>query len=287
MSLVSRQRYVLCVLLVLFSLFLSVLGLESYYDILGVEKTASKREIKSAYRKLARKFHPDKNPESEKEEMEAKFIALANAYEVLSDEEKREQYDNGEYDDGNQGFRNFEEAFNRHGMGVEDTPLNWMIVFSMFTFGAYPFVMNYRDRAAKKEKKELAKRAAAIDAVTGGKEVAELTEEEKENEAKVKLEKKKKKEAKRKLLEQQKESDRKNAEEKTWNVDAPPDAEGERLRRAAALKKIEENHANAVKRARGRLGPQTGDWSKEEIALLIKGMKKYPSGTHLRWVSIA
>ena len=181
--------------------------------------------------------------------MEAKFIELANAYEVLSDEEKREQYDNGEYDDGNQGFRNFEEAFKRHGMGVEDTPFNWMIAFSMLFFGAYPFIMNYRDRAAKKEKREQAKRAAAIDAVSGGKQVVKLTEEEKKLEEKLKEEKRRNKQAKRKLLEQQKELDRKREEEKTWNVDAPPDAENERLRREAALKKIEENRANAISKS--------------------------------------
>jgi len=62
-----------------------------YYDILGVSKTASTKEIKKAYRKLAMKYHPDKN--QGKKEAEDKFKQIAEAYEVLSDDEKRKKYD--------------------------------------------------------------------------------------------------------------------------------------------------------------------------------------------------
>ena len=64
-----------------------------YYDVLGVKKTASKDEIKKAYRKLARKYHPDANPNDPK--AEEKFKEVSSAYEVLSDVEKRKQYDAG------------------------------------------------------------------------------------------------------------------------------------------------------------------------------------------------
>ncbi len=64
-----------------------------YYDVLGVKKTASHDEIKKAYRKLARKYHPDANPDDPK--AEEKFKEVSSAYEVLSDEEKRKQYDAG------------------------------------------------------------------------------------------------------------------------------------------------------------------------------------------------
>jgi curved DNA-binding protein len=63
----------------------------NYYDILGVSKTASVDEIKRAYRKLARKYHPDVNPSNK--EAEDRFKDIGEAYEVLSDTEKRKQYD--------------------------------------------------------------------------------------------------------------------------------------------------------------------------------------------------
>ncbi|KAJ4848154.1 Chaperone protein dnaJ A6, chloroplastic [Turnera subulata] len=61
-----------------------------YYSVLGVSKNASKSEIKSAYRKLARSYHPDVNKEPGAEQ---KFKEISNAYEVLSDDEKRSLYD--------------------------------------------------------------------------------------------------------------------------------------------------------------------------------------------------
>ncbi len=65
---------------------------KDYYETLGLEKDSSPEEIKSAYRKLAKKYHPDVSEET-KEVAEAKFKEVSEAYEVLSDPEKRETYD--------------------------------------------------------------------------------------------------------------------------------------------------------------------------------------------------
>lgn len=66
---------------------------QDYYEILGVKRDASEKEIKSAYRKLARKWHPDLHPGDKKAEAEEKIKKINEAYEVLSDREKREKYD--------------------------------------------------------------------------------------------------------------------------------------------------------------------------------------------------
>ena len=63
-----------------------------YYEVVGVNKSATDDELKKAYRKLAKKYHPDANPDNKKE-AEAKFKEVNEAYEVLSDPQKRKMYD--------------------------------------------------------------------------------------------------------------------------------------------------------------------------------------------------
>lgn len=91
---------------------------QDYYELLGVSRTASPSEIKKAYRKMAIKYHPDKNPGDKS--AEDKFKAAAEAYEVLSDADKRGRYDQF-------GHQAFEGAggFGSGGMNVED-------IFSQF-----------------------------------------------------------------------------------------------------------------------------------------------------------
>lgn len=72
---------------------------KDYYSILGISRTATEDEIKKAYRKLALKYHPDKNKTPEAEE---KFKLIAEAYEVLSDKKKRDVYDQF----GEEGLKN-------------------------------------------------------------------------------------------------------------------------------------------------------------------------------------
>ena len=89
-----------------------------YYEVLGVQKNASKEEIKSAYRKLALQYHPDRNKEPGAEE---KFKEISEAYAVLSDDEKRKRYDIYGHVGAEEVFRgseaNFEEIFRDMGFG--------------------------------------------------------------------------------------------------------------------------------------------------------------------------
>ncbi len=73
-----------------------------YYEVLGVEKTASDDEIKKTYRKLALKYHPDRNPDNK--EAEAKFKEAAEAYEVLSNPDKKKMYDQYGHEGVNSSF---------------------------------------------------------------------------------------------------------------------------------------------------------------------------------------
>ncbi|HQK09534.1 MAG TPA: molecular chaperone DnaJ [Rectinema sp.] len=94
-----------------------------YYEVLGVPKTATKDEIKKAYRKLAIQFHPDKNPGNKT--AEEKFKEATEAYEVLGDDQKRQAYDQfgfagvegmaGAQQDYSSVFRDFEDIFSGFG----------------------------------------------------------------------------------------------------------------------------------------------------------------------------
>ncbi|MFD1016000.1 molecular chaperone DnaJ [Winogradskyella rapida] len=93
---------------------------EDYYDILGISKGASDAEIKKAYRKMALKYHPDKNPDNT--EAEEKFKKAAEAYEILSDADKKARYDQF----GHQAFEGGAGGgFGGGGMNMDD-------IFSQF-----------------------------------------------------------------------------------------------------------------------------------------------------------
>jgi molecular chaperone DnaJ len=86
---------------------------KSYYDILGVKKNSSLDEIKSAYRSLAKKYHPDINKEPD---ASSKFKEINEAYEVLSDSKKKAQYDQFGSSSSQQGYQNYG---NHHGFEYE------------------------------------------------------------------------------------------------------------------------------------------------------------------------
>ncbi|GAB4026194.1 MAG: DnaJ C-terminal domain-containing protein [Candidatus Microgenomates bacterium] len=133
-----------------------------YYEILGVTRSATESEIKSAYRKLALQWHPDRN---KAKDAEAKFKEINEAYEVLSNKDKRAKYDqfgHAAFDPsagfggfgGGQSYRSgpftytyttgggFEDLFGQGGQGFQD-PFN---IFESFFGGANPFGGQYRPK---------------------------------------------------------------------------------------------------------------------------------------------
>lgn len=111
-------------------------GKKDYYEILGLERNADESEIKKAYRKMAVKWHPDKNPDN-KEEAEKKFKQIGEAYEILSDPQKKQIYDTyGEDGLKNGGMGNGDGGFPFQSSNPDD-------IFKMFfgdqmAFGGMP-----------------------------------------------------------------------------------------------------------------------------------------------------
>ncbi|MDE6444739.1 MAG: DnaJ domain-containing protein, partial [Muribaculaceae bacterium] len=108
-----------------------------YYDVLGVSKSASADEIKKAYRKMAIKYHPDKNPGDK--EAEEKFKEAAEAYDVLSDADKRAKYDQFGHNMGPQGFGGAGGGgfYSGGGMSMEDIFAHFGDIFGDFGGGSH------------------------------------------------------------------------------------------------------------------------------------------------------
>lgn len=107
---------------------------KDYYKVLGVDKTASADEIKSAYRKLAKQYHPDLHPDDKA--AAEKFKEINEAYSVVGDADKRARYDRGEMDENGAGFNPFGGGNGFTATGFDD-------IFDMFT-GAFGFGGNSR-----------------------------------------------------------------------------------------------------------------------------------------------
>ena len=102
---------------------------KDYYKVLGVSRGASSDELKKAYRKMALKYHPDRN--RDKPEVEEKFKEIAEAYEVLSDDKKRQLYDSY----GHEGLKN--SGFQSQNVSVEDILKRFGGIFKGRNFGSF------------------------------------------------------------------------------------------------------------------------------------------------------
>lgn len=163
---------------------------KDYYDILGVDEDAGQSEIKKAYRSLARKHHPDRNPDDDR--AEERFKEIQEAYSVLSDEEQRRQYDqrrkfgggfgaNGGFRPGQAGRGGPEVRFERGnlddmfggGGGLGD-------VFESFFGGRQrsrpqdPFQQQRQQRAARGQDIETSLRLSFDEALQGGRRQVRL-----------------------------------------------------------------------------------------------------------------
>lgn len=134
---------------------LKIMAKRDYYEVLGVDKGADQKEIKSAYRKLALKFHPDRNKEKDANE---KFKEINEAYEVLSDEKKRKTYDqfgHAAFDQasgfGSQGqaggYRTYTGGMGFGSEGFSD-PFD---IFEQFFGGGSPFGGGTRSRSQSRQ----------------------------------------------------------------------------------------------------------------------------------------
>ncbi len=139
---------------------------KDYYDVLGVDEDASEGEIKKAYRKKAKKYHPDMNPDIDTKEAEKKFKEVTEAYEVLSDPEKRAQYDRFGHAGPEQGFdftnQDFERARSAFSGGSFDD------IFDLF-FGEGPRRGGRRTAAQRGEDLQRKLRVSLEDAARGTK----------------------------------------------------------------------------------------------------------------------
>ena len=123
---------------------MSFMNKKDYYEVLGVSKTATEAEIKSAFRKLAKKYHPDVSKEENAAE---KFKEVQEAYAVLSDENKRKKYDqygHAAFTDERGGFSGFE--------GFDFGSMNDIFdeILSGFGFGGSAFSSSSRRTSGRK-----------------------------------------------------------------------------------------------------------------------------------------
>ncbi|XP_068345308.1 uncharacterized protein [Pyrus communis] len=151
-----------------------------YYSVLKVNKNATEDDIKKAYRKLAMKWHPDKNP-NDKKEAEARFKQISEAYEVLSDPQKRQVYDQ----DGEEGLKDIPPpgsgGFSYGGGSKGFNPRNAEDIFAEF-FGSSPFGFGSSGPGKSMRRQVMEQEILTIDVKPGWKKGTKITFPDKGNE---------------------------------------------------------------------------------------------------------
>ena len=294
----APPRCLLCMIVWCFYAAISIIlaaagGNKNLYDVLEVASSATSREIKRAYRKMAVKLHPDKQPADKKEEFEALFIELANAYEVLSDPDKRASYDRNpsafDAENASGGFDDFEAAFNRYGYGEIDTPLNWAVVLFVSSLLVAPLTYaGWKKLTAKPP--ENASRAELLDARGLGapKTEMELAARTARREASKRDARERKKAARRRKDQRQAAAEERARAARENAVEAQIEAHVPAMPRPnAGAEGVDAAPGAARRSVHAEQRSVKVPWTAEEDSLLLKAVKKYPGGTPQRWKKVA
>ena len=275
----SSTRLLILLLLLLLHLTTATTSKRNFYDILNIDKTATKREVKKAYRKMAVLLHPDKNDASEKEKYEALFVELAEAYSVLSDEETRVDYDNGKYDDKDFNS-NFDDVFQKYGYdGVQDTPANWfaLVLISSMLLGPLMYVGVQKVIGTKAENLSRSELLQSRGLVTKTKDELEKEETRKRE----------------KLKERQELESARSKRKEVQKAHRREQAEKVAKEKASVATANIQAHVPVVNIAPERtvveieIRPSSVPWDAEEKQKFAFACKKYGMGTGNRWGVIA
>ena len=151
---------------------------KNLYEILGVSKSASESEIKSQYRKLARKYHPDLNKDNK--EAAEKFKEISSAYDILGDKDKRKKYDNNEIDGEGKptgyGMGGGYQAYNNGGFGgtgFNSAGFDFSSIFGDDIFGGFGG-RGFQNRAQKGSDVNYSLDIEFLDAVRGAEKIIVL-----------------------------------------------------------------------------------------------------------------
>jgi curved DNA-binding protein CbpA len=249
----------------------------NFYEVLEVKKSATKREVKKAYRRKAILLHPDKNPTEEKEKYEKLFVELAEAYSVLSNEQKRRDYDDGKYEE--KFDSNFDDVFKRYGYdGVQDTASNWFVLFITLSMLFVPLIYVGFRKIIGNTQENMTRKDLLSSRGLVPKTKSEMAKEEKRIQ-------KRRKDREAKHINKLKEKKAQNEMRKM---------KAEKLAAKNAISAADiKAHVPVVKIAKERqvvevqLRPNSEPWDNEEKQKFSFAVKKYSAGTPNRWGKVA
>jgi len=253
----------------------------SYYDLLEVGKKATEREVKSAYRKMALKYHPDKidnsATEEEREMAEQRFVRISAAYTTLSDEMLKNRYNqllsHGIYDYDEKIWNKFVYENSDGGFGgfsgdfpgfTEDTPLWVDALMGLVLLGCIviPIYIVYNERV-KKEQKSKTRKTTLLQTIKNTSQKSQKAHANGTN-----------------IRKRQKKVMPSAVEYGEVKIVNPKPKSGETENSKGGLKTKSSDHIN-ISKIETKTSSST--WTEEELSILAKAIAKYPGGSSRRW----